>query len=79
MTLARNLAAVAVLALVPAATSAAQGGACGRDDGILVPDLGWSDIDCNHCQIEFSPRARRFRFGTEPRLGQMSPEARTEL
>ncbi|HET7230321.1 MAG TPA: PDZ domain-containing protein [Longimicrobium sp.] len=67
MKLARNLAAAAVLAVAPAATTAAQD-ACGGGRGIVVPDLGWSDIDCSHCQIEFSPARRRYRFGTEPRL-----------
>src|SRR3954469_4070867 len=70
MKLARNLVAGAALALAPAAaTSAGAQGACGGGRGIVVPDLGWSDIDCSHCQIEFSPRARHYRFGTEPRLG----------
>lgn len=69
MKLARNLAAAAVLAIVPAATTAGAQGACGGERGIVVPDLGWNDVDCNHCQIEFSPTRRRYRFGTEPRLG----------
>src|SRR5215218_9074607 len=69
MKLARNLAAVAALALAPAAATTADAqGACGGGKGITVPDLGWADIDCSHCQIEYSTRARRYRFGTEPRI-----------
>jgi len=69
MTLARNLAAAAVLAIVPAATTAGAQGACGRSEGIVIPDLGWNDVSCSHCMIEYSPAHRRYRFGTEPRLG----------
>ncbi|HET7461682.1 MAG TPA: PDZ domain-containing protein [Longimicrobium sp.] len=69
MRLARNLAAAAALAIVPAATTAGAQGACGRDEGIVIPDLGWNDVSCSHCMIEYSPAHRRYRFGTEPRLG----------
>jgi len=69
MNFARKLAAAAVLALAPAAATAVDAqGVCDGGRGIVVPDLGFNDVDCSHCQIEFSPRARRFRFGTEPRL-----------
>lgn len=73
MKIARNLAAVAALVLAPAAaTSAGAQGACAGGKGVVVPDLGWRDLDCTHCLIQFSPNARRYRFGTEPRIGDIS-------
>jgi hypothetical protein len=66
----KNLAAAAALALAPAAATSATGqGACPDGKGIVVPDLGWSDVSCSHCEIEYRPAYRRYRFGTEPRLG----------
>ncbi|HEX6746701.1 MAG TPA: PDZ domain-containing protein [Longimicrobium sp.] len=69
MGIARKLALTLTLALVgmPAAAPA-QIGSCGRGDGVVVPDLGFNDIRCNHCSIEFSPERSRYRFSTEPRI-----------
>ncbi|HEX9937638.1 MAG TPA: PDZ domain-containing protein [Longimicrobium sp.] len=69
MKLARNLGAALALALAPAAAaSAGAQDACDGGKGIVVPDLGWHNVSCTHCEISFSPRRRYYRFGTEPRL-----------
>jgi len=65
----KNLAAAAALALAPAAATQATAQTCPGGKGIVVPDLGWNDVSCNHCEIAYTPAYRRYRFGTEPRLG----------
>ncbi|HEY0154457.1 MAG TPA: hypothetical protein VGB92_20760, partial [Longimicrobium sp.] len=71
MGIAKKVAITTALLALPAAASG-QGRTCGRDGGIMVPDLGFTSISCEHCTIDQSPRHVRYRFGTEPRLGGIS-------
>src|SRR3954466_2750834 len=68
MGIVRKLVMTAALVGMPA-VAPGQGSVCGpRGGGVVVPDLGFSDIQCSHCMIEFSPRRSRYRFSTEPRI-----------
>jgi hypothetical protein len=59
--------ATALLAGLPA-LAAAQG-TCERGRGVIVPDLGFDDVSCTQCTIEYSPGHNHYRFWSEPRLG----------
>ncbi|HSU17550.1 PDZ domain-containing protein [Longimicrobium sp.] len=67
MGIVRKLALTAALVGMPA-VAPGQGGVCGSRGGVVVPDLGFNDIQCSHCMIEFSPQRSRYRFSTEPRV-----------
>src|SRR3954467_12839876 len=66
MNVAKKGAATPPLLALPAASS---GQACGRDGGVTVPDLGWDDLHCEHCNISITRRHVYYEFATEPRLG----------
>ncbi|HEV7589662.1 MAG TPA: PDZ domain-containing protein [Longimicrobium sp.] len=69
MGIAKKVAFTAALLALPGASA---GQACGRDGGLTVPDLGWDDIRCQHCNINISRRHVRYEFATEPRLAGIS-------
>src|SRR3954468_13895658 len=62
-----RMAATAALLALPAAAGG-QAGRCEGGRGGTVIDLGYDNLGCSHCQIEYSPGYRHFRFWTEPRL-----------
>src|SRR3954468_4896173 len=65
MNVAKKVAGAAALLARPAASS---GQSCGRDGGVTVPDLGWDDLQCEHCNISITRRHVYYDFATEPRL-----------
>jgi hypothetical protein len=66
----------ALLALPAAAPG--QGGNCGRH-GTRVPDLGFGSFSCEHCTIDQSPGRVLYRFGTEPRVANITAPGRGRL
>ncbi|MFL5541957.1 MAG: PDZ domain-containing protein [Longimicrobiaceae bacterium] len=68
MGIAKKAAITAALLALP---GAAPGQACGRNGGVMVPDLGFGTISCEHCSINISPRRVTYYFATEPRLGDI--------
>lgn len=70
MGITRKLAVTAALLAMPA-VAASQGRACGRN-GTTVQDLGWDELRCEHCTINITPRHVIYRFGTEPRVDEVS-------
>jgi len=74
----KRLVIAAALVALPAA-SAGQGGACGRNGGTRVPDLGFSSFSCEHCTIDQSPGRVLYRFGTEPRVANITAAGRGRL
>src|SRR4051794_33659283 len=68
----KKLVIAAALLALPAA--APGQGACGRNGGTRVPDLGFGSISCEHCTIDQSPGRVLYRFGTEPGVSN-TPEA----
>lgn len=75
MGITKKLAMAAVLVALP---GTAPGQTCGRN-GITVPDLGFSEMGCEHCTINLTPRRLYYRFGTEPRLGGITSVAEGRL
>src|SRR3954469_23990545 len=67
MGIVRRWTAAAALLMLPAAAPG-QTGTCDGGRGVVVMDLGFDNRGCSHCQIEYSPGYRHFRFWTEPRL-----------
>ena len=68
MDIAKKAAITAALLALP---GAAPGQACGRNGGVMVPDLGFGTISCEHCSININPRRVTYYFATEPRLGDI--------
>jgi hypothetical protein len=73
MGIAKKAAITAALLALPGAS---PGQACGRNGGVTVPDLGFGDIDCEHCTININPRRVTYYFATEPRLGDIDGPGR---
>jgi hypothetical protein len=76
MGITKQLAMAAVLVALP---GAALGQTCGRNGGIMVPDLGFSEVECEHCNINITPQRLYYRFGTEPRLSGITEVAEGRL
>src|SRR3954466_5661667 len=77
MGIAKKVAITAALLALPAAAPG-QGGACGRN-GMRVPDLGFSTISCEHCDIDMTPGHVSYQFKTEPRVGGINPRGEGRL
>ena len=64
---------LAMAALLLSLPGAAPGQTCGRNDGgMLVADLGFAEMSCEHCTINVSPNRVYYRFGTEPRVSEIT-------
>jgi PDZ domain len=68
MKITRELAAAALLLVLPA-SAAAQQRTCGPEGrGYVVPDLGWTDWSCDHCSINLANGVLSYTFRSEPRI-----------